>query len=56
MTEDLAKKYTDDVELKKKFTPAYAEYQKYLEEVLADEPTNKTEGNNEIQDILRKPK
>lgn len=40
-------------DLKKKYTPAYAEYQKYLAEVLADEPTKK-EDKNEIQELLQR--
>ena len=42
---------SDDI--KNKFTPQYAEYQKYLEDVLGDEPINK-ESANEVQAVLQR--
>lgn len=42
-----------DNDIKNKFTPQYAEYQKYLEDVLGDEPKDK-EPANEIQAVLQR--
>jgi hypothetical protein len=43
---------SDKEEVKKKFTPAYAEYQLYLQEVLADEDAAPEKEKNEIQEFL----